>query len=1153
MVEGCFEIIPSLGIGLGFFGLPRLQESYRGLIFLGLFGVDDGLGDWGDLGAKLAQGLQQGSPVFLGGGFDLTNQEIEGRWGGVRTIGHGLYGGQECSDSSLGQINRPSKMLEWKQILRCQMMPKLFFGGRKPSRSIFCVLFAIVLVLVLLVPGASGKGKPKPRAQEWQIRGIEAALEDDRSGVKREALTKLATYDPREVRLLLKPDTAQKIGNLLRDDKQDSFVRSGAAETLGNLGDAAKPFIPELVSVLKDLKQDSSVRRSAAEALGNLGDAAKPFMPEIVSIFRDPKHDSSVRVSAAEALSKLGDATVSFIPHLLNLLRDPNQDSNVRSNAAEALGKLGDASKPYILELASLLKDPNQNSSVRGGAAKGLGNLGDAAKPFIPEMISILKDPKQNIIVRSSVAETLGNMGKAAKPYLPEIVSILKASKQEDFLISEYVARALAYVLSDLGDAAKPFVPNILDFKSSSFDYEGGVLGRLGNAASPFIPELVSILKDPNRDFNVRGSAAVALGNLGDAAKPFIPEILNFIGNSKRRNSFSCVAAAMALTNLRKLRLEEVVIVLNLAYEDQESANRSRFVVYLTSGGDDNIERSLRWIAKPNQLPEKLEHDKGVKTLEAFKQIWEVSKDLPELRSDLESKVAIVAKKVTWKTEDLPLLQQHYKNLKDSSSSNADSVQAAITALEAWQWVANLWTTLLAHAAFWLALIFLYPKSPAIQAIFFWNPWVRNIFGLGYVTFLLTWVPFLRRKLFEPFKISLLADAALDRFNPDFYFDGSDVKRQGSDEAIPLRQAIPSLKGQVVLEGDSGLGKTMFLRHLLQQSDRIVVYLPATKCAEGAIEAIQKKLHGDELKDPKFLQSLIYSGAIDICIDGLNEVSPDTRAKINQFVESHFRGNILLTTQPLEWKPPATAKTYIMQPLQPDQIERYLLSRRSFLPKSSPVQGEEYDRACQIFLDSLLHPSTLSPEEQKAAQAILSNPMELDLAARMLAANHPPDLFRLREQQYKLMAKEYQQTWNKEFPLKTFSEAVYQLRLTDKTALPAADFYNELVAMEDEKYRMVVTRQWQDSEAKAKKEWYFRHDKIAEFFMVQTFLGDSNAVNDRLYQHIGDSRFRGVYFLLATLLPLDAAQELREDLIQYAADTKDHTVSNTFVQLLRSR
>lgn len=100
---------------------------------------------------------------------------------------------------------------------------------------------------------------------------------------------------------------------------------------------------------------------------------------------------------------------------------------------------------------------------------------------------------------------------------------------------------------------------------------------------------------------------------------------------------------------------------------------------------------------------------------------------------------------------------------------------------------------------------------------------------------------------------------------------------------------------------------------------------------------------------------------------------------------------------------------------------------------------------------------------------------------------------------------------------------------------------------------MVISRQWKDPKGETQKEWYFRHDKIAEFFIVQTFLGDSKTAKTRLKKHKSDSRFRGVYFLLATSLPIDAAQTLREALIQYAADTKDHTVSDTFVQLLRTR
>ena len=85
------------------------------------------------------------------------------------------------------------------------------------------------------------------------------------------------------------------------------------------------------------------------------------------------------------------------------------------------------------------------------------------------------------------------------------------------------------------------------------------------------------------------------------------------------------------------------------------------------------------------------------------------------------------------------------------------------------------------------------------------------------------------------------------------------------------------------------------------------------------------------------------------------------------------------------------------------------------------------------------------------------------------------------------------------------------------------------------------------------KEWYFRHDKIMDFFLVQNFLGESKEIQARLKEYIGDPRFRGVYFLLANLLEPDAAFRLRESLIQYAADTNDHTVSDTFVKLLRSK
>ena len=641
------------------------------------------------------------------------------------------------------------------------------------------------------------------------------------------------------------------------------------------------------------------------------------------------------------------------------------------------------------------------------------------------------------------------------------------------------------------------------------------------------------------------------MGNLGEAAKLYVKDIAD-IFKDKSVDKYVRRSAAVALGKIEKLRLNQVVVILDsVYYEGQSEIAEWRFLTYFLGGGTDDVKTLLTWVGKPKAIPENLTHAKGVKTLEVFNKAWEASTGLDELRKDLASKIAVVARKVSWQPQDIVLLQTHYNNLKKAGFNEADSLQSVIVNLQSGQWFFNARITIISHAAFWLALIFAYPKFPQIQAIFFWNPWVRRILGVGYVGFLLTWCPPFRRKLFEPFQPSLLADVGLDKFNDQSYFPESRVKIPGAEEIVPVTAALPSIKGQIVLEGDSGLGKSMFLRHLVKNSQRILVYLPAQKCHKGVIEAIQDKLHG-QAQDAGFLKNLIYSGAIDICIDGLNEVTAETRAKIVQFVESYFRGNIIMTTQPLEWTPPSTAKIYKLQPLEPQQIQEFLFSRQPRLPKNAQVQGVDYDQACTNYLTEVLKPQQ-AKEELDAAQRILSNPMDLTVVALMLSQGKYPNLFRLQEQQYNSMATEYLQEWKQEFPLKKFSAAVYEMRVEDKQALPADEFDQVIKSLSDEKYKMVVSRQWQDEKGEAKKEWYFRHDKIMDFFLVQNFIGENDAAERLLIDRMGDPRFRGVYFLLATLLPLDAAKELREKLIQYAADTKDNTVSNTFVQLLRTR
>jgi hypothetical protein len=338
----------------------------------------------------------------------------------------------------------------------------------------------------------------------------------------------------------------------------------------------------------------------------------------------------------------------------------------------------------------------------------------------------------------------------------------------------------------------------------------------------------------------------------------------------------------------------------------------------------------------------------------------------------------------------------------------------------------------------------------------------------------------------------------------------------------------------------------MFIKYLLRQSKRLAVFLPAERCREGVLEAIQARLEG-HAKDTAFLQSIIYSGALDIYIDGLNEVTADTRARIVQFVERNFHGNILLATQRMEWTPPTTARLYVLQPLSDAQVSQFLASREPLLGDKAQLRGPEYLLASERFVQAVFSPA--QPEELRLAmREVLSNPMDLTVIAQMLAEGHLPDLFRLRQQQHELMARDYLEVNLSEFPLKEFAEECYQMRLADRPSLPEGRFGKELLRLEA--FKIVVRRQWKAPDGQEHREWRFRHDKLQEFFIAQAFLGQGNP---RIVEHMNDPRFRGVYFLLALLLEPQTAQQLRDLLVVHAARTRDHSVSDEFVTLLEAR
>ncbi|PHN00600.1 hypothetical protein CRP01_41410 [Flavilitoribacter nigricans DSM 23189 = NBRC 102662] len=580
----------------------------------------------------------------------------------------------------------------------------------------------------------------------------------------------------------------------------------------------------------------------------------------------------------------------------------------------------------------------------------------------------------------------------------------------------------------------------------------------------------------------------------------------------------------------------------------RDEPHQARVPLYEISGNNDSIILLLNWYCKPETLPAKISIEDARKVLNLTigleDLMTENSRFAAEVGEALPKLISLARRQ--WAATDLPQLRKGYEIINSVNETEANSVQGLIRSLETWRWIYTILWILAIHALLWLAIILLSPQFPSLQEIFIWNPTIRKWGGLGYVGLLITQIPLLRERLFHPCHQNLTAEAFPANWSKDEYFPSSQVYSLRDKKTLPVTEALHPFHGRIILEGESGLGKTMFLRNLVIDSERPVVFLPASKCDHGLVPAIQQKVPPAE-GDPTFLAELVYAGALDILIDGLNEISARACAQLTMEIESKCKGNVLFTTQHMEWEAPAAAKVFQLKPLTEDQIGTYVLSRYSYLDSTELLPESAYQRNSKAYLEKAFN-SELDEESLKTNFMTLSNPMELSLVAQLIARGQDPSILDLQEQQYQLMAEHYRRNnLGNDFPLAKFSKVVYDMRLNDQPEIPAEDFQKEILALQH--WKMVISRQWTPAGAeKPVKYWYFRHDKIMDYFLVQEFL----AKQELCEKALDDPRFRGVYFLLAFKLPYQAAMQLREQIIQYSTNTKDHSLDN-FIKLLYAR
>ena len=175
---------------------------------------------------------------------------------------------------------------------------------RKPAPFLI-IAVSFLVALLLSLPLSAKEDKPKPKS--WEISGIVAALQDERSGVGDYAVGELARYDKKALKSSATADQIQTLRKIFENKKADVAQRVNAANALAEMGYGAKVDVKGLVDILKDKETKDSVRGKATETLGNLGNEAKPYVNYLATILKDKQSGDNLRVGAAVALWNLGE------------------------------------------------------------------------------------------------------------------------------------------------------------------------------------------------------------------------------------------------------------------------------------------------------------------------------------------------------------------------------------------------------------------------------------------------------------------------------------------------------------------------------------------------------------------------------------------------------------------------------------------------------------------------------------------------------------------------------------------------------------------------------------------------------------------------------------------------------------------------------
>jgi HEAT repeat protein len=947
-------------------------------------------------------------------------------------------------------------------------------------------------------------------------------------------------------------------------------------------GDRAK-VIEKLLSRLQS--RDSDVKRDVAVSLTKIppGDRAKEVIENLFALLRES--DIQLQLVAAGALAAIptGERADLVIDKLLPRLVWP--DSDVQRQVAELLGKIppGKRADLVIGKLLPLLE--SSTGRVRQAAAGALAAIppGNRAKEVIGKLRPLLGSldmEAQLAVAQTLMAIPLGDRSNEVIDILLQLVESSHMAK------GVKVKEAIAAI--PLGDRINELIDKLLARLGVPDRNAQWAAARVfavippGERAKEVIGKLLPLLG--SSDINVQWAAARAFAAipLGDRAKEVIDKLLPLLSSSDENEQN---AAAWALAQAGPGDARTAIAILGDINNQAATATPTlRAVAHIATGADATNEGSevlLAWLGNPLAPPLASIANKPLAAhdvLKTFDRYWPAIGANAKLRQEAEGRVMDIvyaacrspaeaqtlaqwlAAALAW-IRDLPLqgpvqrcwsseqrrtLEQLLDGFQEVGNKDALSTHLArenpAPILQWLTWGVAGWIVL------WTVFLFAFPWSRTIQAVFFWNPKVRNMLSLWFVPLLLLCLPPLRRRLLIPFRDDLVATARLADL-PRLAFFGQSRARIGDNPPTTLETVLQGLRNAVVLRGDAGLGKTSALRWLATRSTGPVAFLTARDCADGVDVAIARLIH--DVQETGFVRSMVYAGTLTVIVDGLNEVSADIRAKIGAFVRDMSKGDVLVGTQPIEWKEPPGATIVDLLPLSREEAERFLLSRPVGTDAMQKVHGSAYDDAVRAFLRRALDEAP-SEEDRQAAELVLSNPFDLAFAADLLAQGSKPSATALIDEAFRLADEGapgepgYRDVAGQPFPLTRFGILTVAMRLEDRNWFKPEEFAAELPCLLQ---RRLLVQHAVRGLGGVEERFQFRHDRVWDFFIAAAFLDDS----DLWAEHLTDPRFRGAYLRIAETWEPEAAAKVLDRLNVMAAERGDHMTSDDFIKRLEAR